>query len=575
MTVRDAVLARAAGLSPGCTPPARRRRRRPAERRTSSCSTRSRRVSFTPWTRRSPPASCGPGRVRSRSGTSSRASRSESTIAPDRRVALHGAAVDALWPHGDHVRIAHHAEEAGDAKAVLAHAPLAGDRAARIGAHREAAAQYARALRFAGGLPDAERIALLEMRAREASLAGLVEEGTVAREEALTLARGLGDDLETGRQLCELARLYWYAGRRDDADRAAESAVAVLEAHPPGRELALAYAAMAHRRQIAVDPDGAAAWGGKALELAERLGADELVARTLSSIGTAEALAGRGTERLREALRLALARGLDGEAARAYGNLAVTSVRHRAWDEAEALPRRRPRVRRRTRPRARPDLPPGLARLGCARLRRLGGRCRRRRRGRADEQRRRAGDGAHGHRPAPRPARRSRGLAAPRRSAEHRARRRSTSRSSRRSGSCAPRRHSSAASRPARPQSSTRSRRTSSSTAGSPARWPSGAAGSARTTSGRGGRSRALRPRARRRRRRCRRGVGGARLPVRVRPRPGVGHGRRRAPCAPTESSTLSGPGPPRRSSVAGSASSARRGLRGPRPATRAERRAA
>ena len=111
----------------------------------------------------------------------------------------------------------------------------------------------------------------------------------------------------------------------------------MLEAHPPGRELALAYAAIAHRRQIAVDPDGAAAWGGKALELAERLGADELVARTLSSIGTAEALAGRGTERLREALRLALARGLDAEAARAYGNLAVTSVRHRAWDEAEAF----------------------------------------------------------------------------------------------------------------------------------------------------------------------------------------------------------------------------------------------
>ena len=51
----------------------------------------------------------------------------------------------------DLARLAHHAEAAGDAEAVLRYAPAAGERAAALGAHREAAAQFARALRFADG----------------------------------------------------------------------------------------------------------------------------------------------------------------------------------------------------------------------------------------------------------------------------------------------------------------------------------------------------------------------------------------------------------------------------------------
>ena len=52
----------------------------------------------------------------------------------------------------DPARLAHHADAAGDADAVLRWAPRAAERAAASGAHREAAAQYARALRFAGAL---------------------------------------------------------------------------------------------------------------------------------------------------------------------------------------------------------------------------------------------------------------------------------------------------------------------------------------------------------------------------------------------------------------------------------------
>ncbi|HEU5299948.1 MAG TPA: AAA family ATPase, partial [bacterium] len=74
-------------------------------------------------------------------------------IPPLRQVALHRAVLAALRssPAGraDVARLAHHAEAAGERDAVLEYAQAAAVRAAALGAHREAAAQYARALRFA------------------------------------------------------------------------------------------------------------------------------------------------------------------------------------------------------------------------------------------------------------------------------------------------------------------------------------------------------------------------------------------------------------------------------------------
>ena len=88
----------------------------------------------------------------------------EDSVPLNRKVELHRQALEALAdpPGGarDLARIAYHAEAAGDADAVGRFAPAAAAGAASLGAHREAAAQYARALRFGG--PASRR------RAREA-----------------------------------------------------------------------------------------------------------------------------------------------------------------------------------------------------------------------------------------------------------------------------------------------------------------------------------------------------------------------------------------------------------------------
>jgi predicted ATPase len=73
----------------------------------------------------------------------------EDTLTPLRRTMLHRRALHALErpPLGDSdpARLVHHAEAANDGNAILRYAPAAAERAARLGAHREAAAHYARA----------------------------------------------------------------------------------------------------------------------------------------------------------------------------------------------------------------------------------------------------------------------------------------------------------------------------------------------------------------------------------------------------------------------------------------------
>jgi len=98
----------------------------------------------------------------------------EDELPPDRRVALHRAAMAALATRGEPARVAHHAEAADDGEAVLRYSDAAGDRAARLGAHREAAAHFAAALRYADDLSPAARAALLERRAHACFLSGAI-----------------------------------------------------------------------------------------------------------------------------------------------------------------------------------------------------------------------------------------------------------------------------------------------------------------------------------------------------------------------------------------------------------------
>ncbi len=264
-----------------------------------------------------------------------------SAIAPPRRRLLHARVLGALRDAPEAGRylalLAHHAEAAGDREAVLEFAIAAAEQAESLHAHREAAAQYARALRFADRLPPIERARLYEGRSIACYLSDHREEALTARLAALAIWRKLGDSLKEGENLRWLSRLYWVEGRRVDAEAAATSALEVLETLTPGRELAMAYSNLAQLRMLDDDVDGTLLWGNRAIALAEQLGESETLIHALANIGAARHYAGddQGHEALERSLQLALDHGYLDHACRALLVLAWTTLLAMRLNEAE------------------------------------------------------------------------------------------------------------------------------------------------------------------------------------------------------------------------------------------------
>jgi tetratricopeptide (TPR) repeat protein len=218
----------------------------------------------------------------------------EDAIPAHRSVPLHRKVLAALRtsPEGssDPARMAHHAEAAGDGAAVLEFATAAAERAAALGAHREAAAQYGRALRFADGLDPSERADLLERRSDEYFVTALQDEAIADIRAALDCYRALGDRRREANALCSLSRRLYCAGGSREAYGPARKAVDVLEGLPPGRELARAYALMASTRMNAEDAIGTFEWSHRAADLAARLDERDILAYALNDLGTMEFL---------------------------------------------------------------------------------------------------------------------------------------------------------------------------------------------------------------------------------------------------------------------------------------------
>jgi DNA-binding CsgD family transcriptional regulator/tetratricopeptide (TPR) repeat protein len=265
----------------------------------------------------------------------------EEAIAPNRRIVLQRRALGVLVDRGgedpDLARLAYHAEAAGDVQSVLRWAPLAGEHAASSGAHREAAAQYARAVRFADGLSLQGRAELLQRRADECYTTDQFAAAIEAQEAALDLQRSLGSTLGEGDALRSLSRLLRFVGRTSDAQAAAVEAVGMLERLPPGHELAIAYGNLSHLCMNREDAGGARAWGTRALELAERLDDDEALVYALTNIGVVDFLAGaaEGTVELERALTLAQRHGFEEHAGRSFVSLVLWPLRHRMFAVAD------------------------------------------------------------------------------------------------------------------------------------------------------------------------------------------------------------------------------------------------
>src|SRR5512133_1156069 len=178
---------------------------------------------------------------------------------------------DAGRPGVDVARLVHHAREAGEVEAVLQWAPVAARQAAAVAAHREAVGHYRAVLAHADRLLPLERAELLERYSVECYLSGLAPEAVSARRAAMELREAAGDRERVGEGLRWLSRLHWWDGNRREAEAAAARAIAVLEALPPGRQLAMAYSNQGQLDILAYRAEAAIGWAQRAIDLARRL----------------------------------------------------------------------------------------------------------------------------------------------------------------------------------------------------------------------------------------------------------------------------------------------------------------
>jgi len=262
-------------------------------------------------------------------------------IAPGRQPAIHRAVLHALKrkPHhfNDLARLAHHAEGADDAEAVLAYAPQAAERAAAARAHREAAAQYARALRFAFCLPPGERAGLLEKYAAECLASNELEE-VEAVQAAAQIRRTELDRVKEAEDLELLSSFFIVLGRRAEAVDSCLSAIRILEQLPTTPQLALAYSWLAILRTEAGGRVEAIGLGEKATEIAH--GTGDVESEVMAALALGEACSYTGdTERARRliepALKVARDASLERAIARALRDMALIGLHTRDHVMAE------------------------------------------------------------------------------------------------------------------------------------------------------------------------------------------------------------------------------------------------
>jgi DNA-binding CsgD family transcriptional regulator/tetratricopeptide (TPR) repeat protein len=262
----------------------------------------------------------------------------ETSIAPHRKAELHARLLSELAERddADPALLAHHADGAGDREAVLRYAPEAARRSSALGAHREAAAQFERALRYANNLDKRALAGLYEGTAEEYSLLDRWEEAERALNTGLALRRELGDQRGVGEDLRRLSVTLWRLCRGGESARAAEDAVGVLEDLPPGLELAWAYATLgASYLNLGRLDDGAAAID-KARALGEHLHEPGLVSYALNATGLTLVECGQdGMRTLEQALQVALDADLQEAVGRAYSSLQEAAARLNKFADSE------------------------------------------------------------------------------------------------------------------------------------------------------------------------------------------------------------------------------------------------
>jgi len=199
----------------------------------------------------------------------------------------------------------------------------AGDRAAALNAHAQAANYYSEALQLVDS-DDSERFTLLFLRGRALFMG--VGEGEGELEEASVGFEANGDREGAAEAALMLADIAWYTGQHDRILDRLDHARSLVAGAAPSRVQVQVLSEASRYEMLADRHDTAIELGRQAIAMAEKLGLDDLRAHTLVNVGTAR-VAGAGDPRglveLEESIALATeAKDITGMI-RAHNNLGV------------------------------------------------------------------------------------------------------------------------------------------------------------------------------------------------------------------------------------------------------------
>jgi DNA-binding SARP family transcriptional activator len=265
-------------------------------------------------------------------------------LSAPRRAYLHrqiAQAVQAISPD-DYRSLAYHYSRAGDEEAARANYLKAGDRAWQMVALKEAAEHYLDALKRWPPADAAGQAETLYKLGQCQWVSAETHSALASLEAARALFEQLGEQVRAGDMERLVGRLYWELGDRATAVLHLQRAITLLNTPPESVELARAVSAISQMHMVASEFDSAIEWGERALQMAERLGAEDVIVHVLNNLGSSKAHVykfdqERGLDLLRESLRRALAQGLAHDACRAYFNLAEDLAGLCRYGEARAL----------------------------------------------------------------------------------------------------------------------------------------------------------------------------------------------------------------------------------------------
>jgi len=249
---------------------------------------------------------------------------------------LHGAVGSALEKIyekkiDEHLgELALHFLESGDEEKALSYFLRAGDKAATVYANNEVVSYFQHALVLLekrDGDPQEKARALEKL----GDVKGLVGEYDVCLKhwnDALQLRKQLQENEHVSRLHRKIAHILWYdLGDTERAKENYDKALEILESKPDSVELASLYQDIAHMHYRTKDVAAALSWANKALELAEKLNANEVIASSCASLGTIFHFRGE-LEKARgfheRGLKIALDNGYMDTALREYNNLPLT-----------------------------------------------------------------------------------------------------------------------------------------------------------------------------------------------------------------------------------------------------------